>query len=209
MTWHLDNVYERNAEFPYTFYIPSKAVMQQLKTGDLVKLRFIGESETENLAGERMWVEITERNGGSFKGLLTNQPYDLKGLKAGQEILFGAEHICDTEYKDPASIEWDFYFDVKAVVSNDVLDRREFNFMLRDHPREEHDSGWSILTGFEDDEFANNPDNFQLLSIGVILNMDDSILKFIHEDPLCAYERDNKGEFYKIEDYDWDSYLNG
>ncbi|WP_368906945.1 immunity protein Imm33 domain-containing protein, partial [Bacillus wiedmannii] len=55
----------------------------------------------------------------------------------------------------------------------------------------------------------NNPKNFKIIPIGVILNMDDSILNFLEEPPLCAYERNDEGRFYKIEDYDWDVYLNG
>ncbi len=50
---------------------------------------------------------------------------------------------------------------------------------------------------------------FKLFQLGVILNIDDTILKFIEETPLCAYERNDEGRFYKIEDYDWDAYLNG
>lgn len=69
------------------------------------------------------------------------------------------------------------------------------------------DSGWSILSGYEEDEFLSDPENFQVLAIGVILNIDDSILVFIEEPPLCAYERDDRGDFYQIKDYDWDSYL--
>ncbi|MGM0878374.1 MAG: hypothetical protein ACQEWV_27645 [Bacillota bacterium] len=41
-----------------------------------------------------------------------------------------------------------------------------------------------------------------------MLNIDDSILSFINEQPLCAYERNENGQFEKIEDYDWEGYLN-
>ncbi|MDA7027174.1 DUF2185 domain-containing protein [Bacillus sp. CLL-7-23] len=208
MSWYLDNAYEKNAQFPYTFYIPSKQVIDKLSIGDIVKLRFVNGTKEDGLAGERMWVEITGRNGEDFRGLLMNEPYDLKDLKFGQEVLFKAKHICDTEYKDPRSSDWDYYFDTKVIVSTDVLDKREFNFMLRDTPNGEEDSGWTILSGYENDEFVNQPDHFQYISIGVILNIDDSILKFIDEKPMCAYERNNKGEFYNIQNYDWHSYLN-
>lgn len=60
----------------------------------------------------------------------------------------------------------------------------------------------------EDDDFLNDNENFQILSLGVILNFDDSRLEFIQESPLCAYERNDDGEFYKIDDYDWEGYLN-
>ncbi len=81
--------------------------------------------------------------------------------------------------------------------------------MLKEDSREEGDSGWSILSGYESDDYVNDPKNFQIISIGVILNIDDTILKFLEEPPLCAYERNDEGRFYKIEDYDWDAYLNG
>ena len=207
MSWYLDSVYERNKESPYTFYAPSKEVIVMLNIGDIVKLIFV-ETENDGYVGERMWVEINYMQGKNFKGILTNVPLNLKELKNGQEIIFQTEHICDTEYEDPTSSEWDYYFNAKIIVSNDVLERNEFNFMLRDDPKDEQDSGWSVLSGYEDDEFLNNPDNLQYISIGEILNIDDSILSFIEEQPLCAFERNDEYLFYKIDDYDWDTYLN-
>ncbi|MED0666499.1 DUF2185 domain-containing protein [Bacillus badius] len=207
MAWYLENVYERNKESPYTFYLPSSHVLEKLKAGDLVKLIFAAEEVAEDgFHAERMWVEIIQMNGETFIGKLENQPCRLP-LEAGTEISFGVENICDTEYEDPAASDWDIYFDTKVIVSRDVLEKGEFNFMLRDDPAEEMDSGWSILSGYEEDEFLSDPENFQVLAIGVILNIDDSILAFIEEPPLCAYERDDRGDFYQIEDYDWDSYL--
>ncbi|MGG2091472.1 DUF2185 domain-containing protein [Bacillus sp. S13(2024)] len=208
MSWYLDNVYELNKESPYTFYIPSSEILNKLKVGDLVKLIFVTKTqEDDGFSAERMWVEITQINEKKFIGKLDNEPYRLS-LKRGDEISFGVENICDTEYEDPTSCDWDFYFDTQVTVSDDVLEKREFNFMLRDNSREEGDSGWSILSGYEDDDYLCDPENFHIISIGVILNMDDSILEFIQEPPLCAYERNDKGEFYKIDDYDWDAYLN-
>ncbi|MGG0462330.1 immunity protein Imm33 domain-containing protein [Priestia aryabhattai] len=128
--WQLDNVYKRNKESPYTFYKPSKAVTDKLKAGDLVKLIFFRDSDTN-----------------------------------------------------------------------------EFNFLLKDKPNEPNDSGWVIFSGYEEDEFTSNPDNFQIVALGVVLNVDDSILAFINESPLCAYERNEFGQFDKIHDYDWETYL--
>ncbi|MCU5461442.1 DUF2185 domain-containing protein [Bacillus cereus] len=209
MSWYLDNVYELNKEAPYTFYLPSSNILGELKVGDLVKLIFVTKSEEDDgFHGERMWVAITEMNEGGFIGKLDNEPYRLS-LKIGDEISFGVENICDTEYDDPSSQDWDFYFDTKVIVSNDVIEKEEFNFLIKDNPTVEGIPGWSILSGYESDEYVNNPKNFQIISVGVILNIDDSILKFLEEPPLCAYERNDKGRFYKIEDYDWDAYLNG
>ncbi|HHT7190591.1 TPA: immunity protein Imm33 domain-containing protein, partial [Bacillus cereus] len=189
MSWYLDDVYELNKEAPYTFYLPSPEVLGKLKVGDLVKLIFVTKDEEEDgFHGERMWVEITEMNEGKLIGKLDNEPYRLS-LKIGDEISFGVENICDTEYDDPASSDWDFYFDTKVIVSNDVIEKEEFNFLIKDNPTVEGDPGWSILSGYESDEYVNNPENFQIISVGVILNIDDSILEFLEEPPLCAYER--------------------
>jgi hypothetical protein len=209
MYWYLDNVYDLNKESPYTFYVPSPEVLNKLKVGDLVKLIFVTDiAEDDGYRGERMWVQITNIKGNKFKGKLDNEPHRLS-LKIGDEISFGIENICDTEYQDPNSSEWDFYFDTLVTVSKDVLEKREINFMLRDNPNGDGDSGWSILSGYEDDKFLSDSLNFKIVSVGVILNFDNSILKFFQEPPLCAYERNDEGEFSKIDDYDWESYLNG
>ncbi|WP_337134336.1 immunity protein Imm33 domain-containing protein [Priestia megaterium] len=206
--WQLDNVYERNKESPYTFYKPSKAVTDKLKAGDLVKLVFFSDSDTAGYKGERMWVEITDRNKENFVGKLDNEPYHLKGLKLGQILHFGTEHICDTEYEDDEVAKMDYYFNTLVTVSNDVLERNEFNFLLKDKPNEPNDSGWVIFSGYEEDEFTSNPkNNFQIVALGVALNVDDSILAFINESPLCAYERNEFGKFDRIHDYDWETYL--
>ncbi|WP_280559660.1 immunity protein Imm33 domain-containing protein [Priestia megaterium] len=205
--WQLDNVYERNKESPYTFYKPSKAVTDKLKAGDLVKLVFFSDSDTAGYKGERMWVKITDRNKENFVGKLDNEPYHLKGLKLGQILHFGTEHICDTEYEDDDAAKMDYYFNTLVTVSNDVLERNEFNFLLKDKPNEPNDSGWVIFSGYEDDEFTSNPNNFQIVALGVALNVDDSILAFINKSPLCAYERNEFGKFDRIHDYDWETYL--
>lgn len=179
----------------------------KLKAGDLVKLVFFSDSDTDGYKGERMWVEITDRNKENFVGKLDNEPYHLKSLKLGQILHFGTEHICDTEYEDDDAAKMDYYFDTLVTVSNDVLERNEFNFLLKDKPNEPNDSGWVIFSGYEEDEFNSNPDNFQIVALGVVLNVDDSILAFINETPLCAYERNEFGQFDKIHDYDWETYL--
>jgi hypothetical protein len=63
-----------------------------------------------------------------------------------------------------------------------------------------------VFTGYEDEEYVNDPDNLQVISLGAILNIDDSVLAFIQDEPQCAYERDTEtGMFVKIYDFDWDA----
>lgn len=209
MTWFLDSAVERNQNAPYTFYIPSPSVIEMLQKGDKVKLIFVSAETEEEYACERMWVEIAKVDGDCFVGTLINHPVKLSNLELGQTVNFSKEHICDTQYKDPEEQKWDYYFDSKIIVSNDVLERVEVNFLLRDFPRDDEDTGWSVFTGYEDDEYVNDPNNLQVISIGAILNIDDSVLAFIQDEPQCAYERDQEtGKFVKIYDFDWDYYNN-
>lgn len=91
MTWRLDNAVELHKEAPYTFYLPSEHIIEQLKAGDLVKLIFKSEVDLENgYDGERMWVEIIERTESDFRGKLVNQPFYLKSLQYGDIINFNS-----------------------------------------------------------------------------------------------------------------------
>ncbi|MBH5316520.1 DUF2185 domain-containing protein [Paenibacillus sp. GSMTC-2017] len=201
MTWKLDSVVELHKEAPYTFYLPSDQVIEKLTVGDLVKLIFMSIEELESeYNGERMWVEIISRNGSDFVGKLANQPHYLNSLQYGDLIDFNAIHICATKLDDPWSADMDYYFDNKVVVSNDVLSRNEFNFLLRFNPNNEDDLGWVFFSGHEEED-ANNT---QVISVGVMLNIDDSILAFINDPAPCAYERDKiTSKLLKIEDYDF------
>lgn len=153
MSWYLDSVYELNKESPYTFYIPSLEVLEKLEVGDLVKLIFVPvKEEDDGFRGERMWVEISEINGKNYLGQLANEPHQLP-LKLGDVITFENEHICATQHDDAHSSKWDFYFDTLVTVSDDVLEKEEFHFMLKDDPHEDGDSGWTILSGYEETDF--------------------------------------------------------
>lgn len=156
-----------------------------------------------------MWVEIMERRNEIFKGKLKNDPIYMTDLCFDDEVVFKTENICDTMYDDPASVIWDFYMDMKAIVSNDVLERNEFNFMLKDEPNNDSDTGWTFFSGYEEGQYNQDSNNFQYVSIGKLLNIDDSILSFLDIEPYCAFERDQESKsFYEVLDYDWDAYLN-
>lgn len=90
--YYLENAFELNREYPDTFKIPPQKEIDSLKPDDYVKLIFT----EENAAAERMWVKITNINGDNFTGILDNDPYSLKSVKCGDEIIFKTDNIIDT-----------------------------------------------------------------------------------------------------------------
>lgn len=96
--WELGDAYERNAEHPDTFEIPSADEVDALQVGDLVKLMFEVQGtirgEYQNRA-ERMWVIITRIDGDDFVGELDNDPFSFRRLMAGDTIRFSKRHIID------------------------------------------------------------------------------------------------------------------
>lgn len=81
---------ERNTESPDTFWIPSQEDKKRLGVGDRVKLGFLDKDG----AGERMWVEITEKDEDNFKGALRNTPVWLK-LSFDAIVPFQSKNIID------------------------------------------------------------------------------------------------------------------
>ena len=52
-------------------------------------------------------------------------------------------------------------------------------YMYRDEPEDESDSGWRFLSGLEDQEYADDPNNFAFYRINTIANYDPAILPYI------------------------------
>lgn len=92
MTITLFNGVELHNSSPNTFMIPSAADKEAIKPGDCVKLIFCG---AECDMPERMWVVVTAIDGDRFTGTLDNEPFVLDGIRFGDEVNFGPEHVID------------------------------------------------------------------------------------------------------------------
>ena len=62
-------------------------------------------------------------------------------------------------------------------------------FMYREEPDNEIDSGWRFMSGFEDDEYMNDPRNLALYDVNTIANYDPSIIPFLYEPIGSTYEK--------------------
>jgi hypothetical protein len=93
--YELDNGEDIHNEYPESFWIPSRELRDNLQSGNLVKLIFRMEEKTnlDEVAVERMWVEVQDKTNETYVGKLDNDPCDEVFVKCGQTVYFLAEHV--------------------------------------------------------------------------------------------------------------------
>ena len=161
-----------------------------------MKLIFKFESTRDaDPSGERMWVRITEIMNDKFKGVLDNDPYFISDLYYKDTIEFDHRHIIDHDLDliEPNLV--DQYID-RCLVTNRVLyDKASVNYLYREEPmeiedgRDYVDSGWRILAGDESDEYMEDAENYNVVSLGAVLSVDDSFVAFLDSDIGASYLR--------------------
>jgi hypothetical protein len=201
-SWHLANADELAAEFRYTFYKPPESILQRVRPGEVVKLIFRFESEDpEAPSAERMWVLVDEVLGdGRFKGRLNNDPRYINDLKLDDPVEFQACHVINTEHDDDNNIVEKYI--KRCFVTNRVLnDGAPAGYLYREEPDSEDDSGWRITANDETTEYMENPKNSAYVSLGAVLNQDDSFVGLLDAPAGSAFIRDaDSGEFVACRD---------
>ena len=77
--------------------------------------------------------------------------------------------------------------DPGCIVSKAAFEKG-IGYMYRDEPTKDRpDSGWRFFHGDESDEYANNPDNLQIIGINAICNLRPDILAYLEAPNGSAY----------------------
>lgn len=90
------------------------------------------------------------------------------------------------------------------MVSKMVVDENiKPQFMYREKRTRPEDSGWRIFTGYETEEYNDNPDNVGIYNPSTILKIDPSIQDILLKGVGSVYERsDANSEWYQVTDFD-------
>jgi len=206
-SWHLENADPIAAEAKYTFYKPSRKVISRLQAGDSAKLIFrFTSSDPSHPAAERMWVAIEEVKKGGFTGRLDNDPYYIADLQADDVIHFGSEHIIDVSIDDDEPNLPSAFIERCLATRRIIYEGRPIGYLYREVPMEgdikgAKDSGWRILEGDESQAYIDEPDNCQFVSLGSLLNADDSFIDILSAPTGSAFLRDKETDkFFQLED---------
>lgn len=213
-SWHLVDAEQIAKGAKYTFYKPSKAVYEKLRRGSLVKLIFAFNTDDEDAPrAERMWVKITQRDNDRFKGKLNNDPFYIKDLKYKEIIEFEEKHIIDTDIDDPEDNIVEKYIHRCLVTKKVLYEGQKIEYLYREESQGElkdgiFDSGWRIFAGIETQEYLDDANNSQFVSLGAILSQDDSIIDLLDAPIGTEFEwNEEKQIFEKIENHESESDL--
>ena len=78
-----------------------------------------------------------------------------------------------------------------ACIATDriTVDGKSVRYMYREQPDNDIDSGWRFLSGDENEEYMNNPNNHSVFDVNTIANADPSIIPYLHADAGMAFEK--------------------
>ena len=91
-----------------------------------------------------------------------------------------------------------------GCIATDMITVEGFpvRFMYRVEPANEVDSGWRFMSGFEEDEYMDDPKNHAIYDVNTIANYDPSIIPFLDAAVGSAYEKDSGSEqFVMVTDW--------
>jgi hypothetical protein len=83
-----------------------------------------------------------------------------------------------------------------------TVDGRKVAFMYREEPHEAIDSGWRFMSGYESQEYMDEPANHAIYDANTIANYDPEIIPFLDAPAGSVFERENgTGAFVEVHDF--------
>jgi len=86
--------------------------------------------------------------------------------------------------------------DIGFAFATDVItvDGKRVDYMVRQQPDREGDSGWMFYGGGETQEYVDDPNNTSIFNVNTIANYDPEIIGFLTYPPGTEIERNNEGK---------------
>ncbi len=80
-----------------------------------------------------------------------------------------------------------------------LIDGMKVGYMFRETPTESVSSGWTFMSGGEDQDYADNPDNWAIYEVNTICNYDAAIIPYLDSEIGSAFGRDLGAEGFQRE----------
>ena len=86
-----------------------------------------------------------------------------------------------------------YAFAPKQLVENKLKVR----FMYREKPDNDSDSGWRFFSGFESNDYVNDPQNIGIYDVSTIISIDSDIVPFLNSPEGSVFEREDSAQPFK------------
>lgn len=124
-----------------------------------------------------MWVQVLGASNGNYVGALTNTPRAITTIGVGDRVDFGPEHVIGTLEDWPL-------LEKKMFVSRRSQDQDvRPEYVYREDPDNERDSGWRAMVGDETDDEINDAANVLLQDLGYLLDRWPELRPVFKTDP--------------------------
>ena len=78
---------------------------------------------------------------------------------------------------------------------------KRVGFMYREPADNTLDSGWRFFSGEESQDFADDPNNFEIYDVNTIANYDPDIIPFLDEPAFSAFDRESTSSKFVRSDF--------
>ena len=79
-----------------------------------------------------------------------------------------------------------------------TVDGMKVGYMYREEPENEMHSGWFFLSGTEDQEYVDNPNNIMMYNVNTIANYDRSIIPYLDSPFGTELERIGNSDNFRV-----------
>ncbi len=91
---------------------------------------------------------------------------------------------------------------LKAIITLRAMENQKINWVIRDEPLNDDDSGWQLYFGDEDEDYLENFDNSTLITLENVLLFEPKLAKaFASEHNAFEWDEASK-EFVELEGYE-------
>ncbi len=78
-----------------------------------------------------------------------------------------------------------------------TVDGKKIGYMYKENPTSEFDTGWRFFAGDEDEQYTDNPNNFEIYELNTICNYDQNIIPYLIKPVGTKLER-NDDSFVEV-----------
>ncbi len=194
--YKLEDVVEINKKNPRHFMIPTKEEISNIKVGDKAKLVFKISNKNATITEERMRVEVKEKKGDYYTGILIDEPSQINTVKKGSKIRFVYQNIVSLK-EDSVNID----LNSLVIITKSAVEKKEVNIAVKDNTfKSRKNNGWILYYGDESDTNGNNAELFTKLTVQEVLKFEPMLEHVFSKDDGDYVYNAQLNEFMKFDE---------